>query len=224
MTRLKLKSIIVVSGISEREVAVIGGDLKGHVGALAEEFDGVHGVSGFGVGNTEGVRILEFGEALYMVVCNTMFKKRPSRLITYESGGIKSQIDYFLVRRLDRKLVKDVKTIGGEECTLQHRLLVCDGRLSWSRRKRKPYIPRRRAWKLRDRNVKEHFLRELLEMNLGNPMVGENVESCWNCLKEGLLRATEKTFGWSKGPARHEATWWWNNEVDMAISRKNKTV
>ena len=45
-----------------------------------------------------------------MIVCNTMFKKRPSRLITYESGGIKSQIDYFLVRRLDRKLVKDVKT------------------------------------------------------------------------------------------------------------------
>ena len=44
------------------------------------------------------VRILEFGDAFDMVVCNTMFKKRPSRLITYESGGIRSQIDCFLVR------------------------------------------------------------------------------------------------------------------------------
>lgn len=34
----------------------------------------------------------------------------------------KSQIDYFL----DRKLVRDVSVIGGEECALQHRLLVCN--------------------------------------------------------------------------------------------------
>ena len=61
-------------------------------------------------------------------------------------------------------------------------------------------------------------------MNLGNPMVGEDVESCWNSLKDGLLRATEKTCGWSKGPARHEATWWWNNVVDMVIQEKEKTV
>ena len=45
---------------------------------------------------TEGGRILEFGDALDMVTCNTMFKKMLSRLITCESGGIKSQIDYFL--------------------------------------------------------------------------------------------------------------------------------
>ena len=70
----------VVSGISEREV-VIGWDLNGHVGALAEGYEGVHGGSGFGVRNIEGVRILELGDAFDMVVYNTMFKKRPSRLI-----------------------------------------------------------------------------------------------------------------------------------------------
>ena len=59
-------------------------------------------------------------------------------------------------------------------------------------------------------------------MNFGNPMVGEDVENCWNSLKDELLQATEKTCGWSKGPARHEATWWWNNEVDMAIQEKRK--
>ena len=84
----------VVSGISEREVVVIGGDLNGHVGSLAEGYEGVHGGSGFGVRNTEGERILEFGNTSDMVVCNTMFKKRPSRLISYESGGIKSQTTF----------------------------------------------------------------------------------------------------------------------------------
>ena len=74
-------------------------------------------------------------------------------------------------------MVKDVKTIGRDECAFQHRLLVCDIKQSWSREKGKPYVPRRRVWKLRDQNVKEHFYRELLEMNLGNPMVGEDVES-----------------------------------------------
>ena len=62
----------VVSGISEREV-VIRGDLNGHVGALAKGYEGVHGGSGFGVRNTKVVRILEFGDALDIVVCNTMF-------------------------------------------------------------------------------------------------------------------------------------------------------
>ena len=73
-------------GLSEEEKDEFWNTL-GHVGALADGYEGVHGGSGFGVRNTEGVRILEFGDALDMVVCNTMFKKRPSRLITYEWCG-----------------------------------------------------------------------------------------------------------------------------------------
>ena len=59
-------------------------------------------------------------------------------------------------------------------------------------------------------------------MSRGNPMGGEDIEGCWNSLKDELLRATEKTCDWSKGTARHEATWWWNNEVDMVIQEKRK--
>jgi len=87
----------VVSGLSER--VVIARDLNGHVGALAEGYEGVHGWSGFGVRDTEAVRILEFGHAFDVVVCNTILKKRPSRLVIYESRHIKSQMDYFPVRR-----------------------------------------------------------------------------------------------------------------------------
>ena len=148
----------VVSGIRKREVVMIGGDLNGHVGASAEGYEGVHGRSGFEARNTEGVRILEFGDAFDMVVCNTMFKQRPSRLITFESGGIKSQIDYFLVGRLDRKFVKDVKAIDGEEYALQHRLLVCDVKLSWSREKEETLRLKEKSMETKRSECKGTFL------------------------------------------------------------------
>ena len=59
----------------------------------------MHGGFGFGSRNKEGERLLEFGTATDMVVCNTLFRKRLSRLITYESGGCQTQIDYILVRQ-----------------------------------------------------------------------------------------------------------------------------
>lgn len=55
---------------------VLGGDSSGHVGELADGYRGVHGRLGFGIRNTEGVRILKFGDALDIVVCNTVFKKK----------------------------------------------------------------------------------------------------------------------------------------------------
>ena len=43
----------------------------------------VHGGMGFGTRNAEGERILECGDAVGMVVCNTFFKKEGSKLITF---------------------------------------------------------------------------------------------------------------------------------------------
>lgn len=47
-------------------------------------------------------RILKFEEAMNMIVCNSAFTKRESRLIiTSKSGGNISQIYCFLVRKTD---------------------------------------------------------------------------------------------------------------------------
>ena len=48
-------------------------------------------------------------------------------LITYQSGDNRSMIDYLMVRKADRYLVKDVKVISSEECVPQHRMVI--GRL-----------------------------------------------------------------------------------------------
>ena len=67
--------------ISKKNV-FIGSDKNGHVGRYVDGYGGVHGGMGFGTRHTEGERILEFGDAVDMVVCNTFFKKEDSKPIT----------------------------------------------------------------------------------------------------------------------------------------------
>ena len=100
--------IIVLSGIPKQESIFIGRDMNGHAGRDADGYGGVHGGMGFSTRNAEGERILEFGGAVGMVVCNTFFKKKDSKLIIYQSGDNRRMIDYLMVRKADRCLVKDV--------------------------------------------------------------------------------------------------------------------
>ena len=62
--------------------------------------------------NVEGEMILEFADALNFVVANTWFKKNEGSLIIYEIiGKCRTVIDYILIRKSDRKLIRDVKVI-----------------------------------------------------------------------------------------------------------------
>ena len=210
-----------VSKFGATEQVFIAGDLNGHVGASASGYVGPHGGYGYGVRNPEGERILEFCEATDMLVGNTLFTKRPDRLVTYESGGCKSQIDYILVKRDARKSLKDVKVIAGEECIPQHRLVVCDLALKVRREHKKPLVPRRKVWKLKDENVKQAFEAHV-EESLSNMEVGSTIEEKWSSLKACLLSATDSTCGWTKGPPRRKETWWWNDQVDLAVKERKR--
>ena len=213
--------IQLVAKINENDMVIIGGDLNGHVGRGANGYEGVHGGCGYGVRNVEGERILEMGSALDLVVCNTWFKKRDSRLITYTSGGCATQIDYILVRNKDRKLVKDVKVIPGEEVASQHHIVVCDMKMKSCKEVRQPFIPKRKVWKLKERVTEENFVAEIENVTQRVNVEG-NVEDLWKSMKEDLLTATDITCGWTKGPPRHRVTWWWNNDVDLVIKRKRQ--
>ena len=70
----------VLSGINELETVVIAGDFNGHVGELADGFEGVHGGKGFGDRNTGGKLLLEFAEARCLTVVNTYFKKEDAKV------------------------------------------------------------------------------------------------------------------------------------------------
>ena len=213
--------ISLISRIDDKDFLVIGGDFNGHVGEKADGYQGVHGGFGFGTRNLEGERILELGAALDLKVCNTFFKKRESRLITYKSGPHHTQIDYFLVKGADLKTIKDVKVIGGEEVAQQHQLLICDLVVPMGKKKKKCFVSKRKVWKLKDNTTKEEF-ENLFRDKSGQPVDEATVEDLWTLLKNDLLETSNVTCGWTKGPPRHKVTWWWNNEVDTLIRAKRE--
>jgi hypothetical protein len=114
----------VVSGIDSGERLLICGDLNGHVGSKIDGFETVHGGFGFGERNVEGEMILEFADALNLAVLNTWFRKKESRLFTYENGKCRTVVDYILSRKSERKTVKEVR-VAKVECIEHHRLLIC---------------------------------------------------------------------------------------------------
>ena len=73
---------------------------------------------------------------------NSLFAKRESHLVTYQSGENQSQTDYMLVKWQNIKLVQDVKVIPNEECVTQLKLLVCDARIVISEDRCKKFVPK----------------------------------------------------------------------------------
>ena len=96
----------------------------GYVRSNVDGYDGVHGGYGFGERNADGERILVFCDAMELIVTNTCFKRQKNKLTTYVSDGTVSVSDHLLLRRCDRRHIKNIKVIAGEECVSQHRLLV----------------------------------------------------------------------------------------------------
>ena len=79
-----------------------------------------------GIRNEDGDYVLEMAQSFELSCMNTCFQKTDKHLVTYESGGVESQIDYILVRGDDKSNVVDCKVILGEACAKQHKLMVMD--------------------------------------------------------------------------------------------------
>ena len=162
--------------------------MNGHVGRYADGYGGI----GFGTRNAEGERILEFCDAVGMVVCNTFFKKEVSKLITYQTGANRSMIDYqvrMMVRKTDCCLVKDVKVISSEECVPLHRMVI--GRLVLPMKPQKKkivkFVPKPRVWKLKDEETSRLFTHEMAARN-DEVTKADNIQKKWFLMKETAQR------------------------------------
>ena len=103
---------------------LVCGDLNGHVRKTSGGFEGIHGGHGYGIRNSEHIRVLELCAAADLAITNTYFTKCDSQLLTYHSHNACSQIDYILAPKSYFESVRDVKVIGSEEYVLQHKVLV----------------------------------------------------------------------------------------------------
>ena len=108
-------------------------DFNGHVGSSINGYEGVHAGFGWGERNKEVENVLEFADSCGMIVGNTYFQKDIEKLIKYKSIGNSTVLDYTLFKKEISHQIKDIKVIPGDECFVQHRLLVVD----WSLKEKK---------------------------------------------------------------------------------------
>ena len=148
-----------------------------------------------------------------MVVCNTFSKKEDSKLITYQSEDNRSIIDYLMVRKTDRCLVKDVKVISIEDCVPQHRMVI--GRLVIpmkpqtvqldNNKKIVKIVQKSRVWKLKDEETARLFTREMAARN-DDVTKAEDIQKKWLLMKKTWLKGSKQVCGMTKGPPRHKET------------------
>ncbi|KAL5191016.1 Craniofacial development protein 2 [Glycine soja] len=211
----------VLQDIPQGEKVFLGGDLNGHVGSVARGFEGVHGGFGLGEMNGEGKSILEFSEALDLSIANTWFKKREEHLITYKSGGTCSQIDFFLIRKSDRKYCLNCKVIPGESLTTQHRVLVMDVRIRDRAKRRSPMVaPRIKWWHLKGEK-QGIFQQKIWEGWCGQSQGSAN--DMWNKMSQEIIKVAKETLGESRGfGPRGKESWWWNENVQSKVRVKKE--
>ena len=83
-----------MQAVTRSERVVVAGDLNGHVGIDRAGYNNVHEGHGLDVVNEDGIQVLDFATAYEMRIMNTFYQKRRNHLVTYNSGGRESQIDY----------------------------------------------------------------------------------------------------------------------------------
>ncbi|GJS91806.1 retrovirus-related pol polyprotein LINE-1, partial [Tanacetum coccineum] len=203
---------------------IIGGDLNGHIGAAADGYAGVHGGFGFGDRNEEGCTILEFATAHDLVVANSFFKKSDAHLITFQSGGHNTQIDYLLVRRGDLKACKDCRAFPGEACSSQHRLIIVDVLLERLRHRREETGRPRILWKNLNGEAVETFRAIVSEKLAVEDMSASNADQMWNTLARVMKDAAKDSLGVANESARthstHRESWWFCEEVQTKVATK----
>ena len=89
---------------------IILGDFNARVGNRRGEWREVIGGCGEETCNDNGRRLLEFCATNGLIVCNTWYQHKEIHQFTWEckGRGLKSIIDYFLVKREDRRRIKDI--------------------------------------------------------------------------------------------------------------------
>lgn len=88
------------------------------------------------------------------MIANSCFDKKEKHLIIFRSAIVKTQIDYFLLRRRDWRIYEDCNIILSECFMNQHRSLVMDMEIKRTRKKRTANAqPMIRWWNLTTENV-----------------------------------------------------------------------
>uniref|UniRef100_A0A6M2DQT5 Putative endonuclease-reverse transcriptase n=1 Tax=Xenopsylla cheopis TaxID=163159 RepID=A0A6M2DQT5_XENCH len=121
----EIEDILNQEGKGKVNVGIMG-DFNSVVGEGPEEK--IVGTHGLGKRNVRGNMLVDFCRRHDLMVTNTWFKKRKTKLYTWKSPGDinRYQIDYVLVKHRFRNSVKDVRTFPGADIDSDHNMLAAD--------------------------------------------------------------------------------------------------
>ena len=153
-----------------------------------------------------------------MVVVNAFFMKPEKHVITHQSGGHCSQIDYVLLRKKDLKVSKNIKVWRIRTCALALSVWSVTETVTTQHQK---CTPKLHIWKLKDQTCKTEFSSEINEA-LQTVSLTDSVEESWLNLNIEVTWIIEKVCGWSKKVPPRKHTWWWNNVVGSAIQENRR--
>ena len=200
------------------------GDLNARVGRDCETWGSVIGRHGEEVRNEGGEQLLRFCAVNEMLVANSLYQHKEIHKYTWvcPGRGLKSIIDYFLVRRDSRTRVKDVKVVRGAEIGSDHYLVLL-------KMSEKSMVERSRAVsknvrirtdRLKDKRVRLEFKIRLQQKMNTTGHREESMEEVWTKFKEGVLSAAVEVCGVRQQKGQRKRTRWWNDEVKKAVKKK----
>jgi exonuclease III len=104
---------------------IIMGDFNSKIGMRQIGEDDVLGSFGYGIRNERGAALIRFARSNEFFIANTLFKKRLTRKWTWKSPDQRTmnEIDFVLVRKSDKRAVKNVETMQRFEFSTDHRLV-----------------------------------------------------------------------------------------------------
>ncbi|XP_071728353.1 uncharacterized protein [Rutidosis leptorrhynchoides] len=218
--------IMSVSLIIKEETFTVISAYAPHAGGEAEGYDGAHGGFGFGPRNEEGRSILEFAIAHELVVANSFFKKRDAQLATFHSGGRRTQINFFLLRKGELMTCRDCKVLPALTCSSQHRLLIMDlvtrGRVG----RRARVLQHRILWKNLHRVKAETFRATVVDRLSveGDNVAPTDVDQIWNrmvsTIREVAKEALWVALGMSRAHKSSRESWWLSDDVQTKVALK----
>ena len=152
-----------------------------------------------------------------LVVLNTIYQHKDIHKYTWENKGrgLRSIIDYFIVKKALRPGVADVKVIRGAELDSDHYLVLMKVCLKPKKPRKETGLTREklRVNKLADSVTRRRFQVELSSRFRQRKCVGgDGVERVWQEFRDSITEATEKVVGRSKKRIK-KATSWWSEEV-----------
>ncbi|KAK2705916.1 hypothetical protein QYM36_016061, partial [Artemia franciscana] len=217
----------------KRDLLIIGGDLNAHVGSRQANGDRSLGIHGYGERCERGTRLVQFAQANNLVIANTLFRHKPSHVITWRSrdGRTSSQLDYLLVSSRWRSSIQNCRAYRGPDtgskCGSDHTLVKMSVKIRLVARKRKEPPKRFDVARLKDPTVVEQFRVQLsnrftaLEHEHSNESPedgnssGSSVNEDWQKFRNTLQEVALETLGRVKRKRRR-----WMSEETIRLATK----